>query len=524
MCPMFTPRRLLGFSISVSWLFGAGCGPGGNGKIPPDPPQARILAESSTVADTTLRLNLEVNGCSDVAAVTLVDGETKVKDLTFEGNPTPVEVLPNEISYKSGIAAHLSLRVLVECADGRVLKSQPTSVQFLPVASSILGPNNEQAVPDLFYVRGNSAGAIFGGCVGQPNGTTALAEVDAQGTLLREQTQIPVPCSGNALITDRNPVSGKRWLLEPGVGAFSFDDNLNTYTAVTQFPPSRVTVAYNGDAIIFEGSFPGLGMARFLEKPEVSTGKTMAWDEVYMPNGEVIGDPVVRTDGTLVIPVFQPALGDPTGMLKTEVISFQTGLPVGPGFPLFVITGSGSQRPAVPPGILSPDGQIIYFPVETTPGSSYIIACSATPASGDCPANQKWKTENMSSRIVTLIPFAQGSRLAAIGPQKTFFLEAATGKILNKDNPVSATGNLVTRFLQVGNARDLYLLTGSPSGGYPVEVIAVDSAETGEAYRFQTGTGRVMVGVDSDGQAWLGIGKQLVKPLSLTQYRLAREQ
>jgi len=517
MSAMTSPLRLLGLSTFVSISALCGCGPDGS-TLPPDPPQATLTAESSNVADTKIRLRLSIHGCDNVESATLVDGETLVKNVPYAGNPTDFEVLSNEVSYKSGIAAQLSFRVLVTCADGRTLKSQPTSVQFLPVASSVLGADGGQALPDIFYARGPTRDARFVGCVGQSNGASALAEVNSQGAVTAVQNDLPIPCTQAARFTDKNPVSGKRWLWQVNGGAFAFDDALNTYGAVTSINPGRVAVGPDGNAVLFSGAYPEIGLSKHRH-----TDGAMLWSR-SMP--EVIGDPVVQSNGRLMVPEFLLNLGDERAYINIEAIDYGNGNTLN-SYTLFEMAFTGIERPFVPPAAFNADATQVYIPVESAPGSSFINACVSAPSTATAwctGTNRKWKSANVSSRIVALVPFANNSKLAAIGPQKTFFLDAATGAVLNGANPIVTTGALVTQWIQVGKARDLYLLNGASSGGSPLEIIAVDTPETGEVFRFQTGTGRVMAGTDDEGQVWMGVGKQLVKPLSLTQYRAAREQ
>jgi hypothetical protein len=217
------------------------------------------------------------------------------------------------------------------------------------------------------------------------------------------------------------------------------------------------------------------------------------------------------------MPLYVDPLGNNYGTIRISVFSYNNG-DLLDSYDLFVLPYASIEQPIVPPAAFNVDGSVVYFPYETSAGISEVIACvtSAAPCMG---ANRKWTSSALPSRISQVYPFANNSRLAVVGPQKTFFLDAATGKVINPTKPVIPTGALVTRYIQVGAGTDLYLLNGSSQGGLPTEVVAVDTAEKGEVFRFEAASGSLMVGVDDDGQSWMRVNKQLVKPLSLTSYR-----
>jgi hypothetical protein len=100
--------------------------------------------------------------------------------------------------------------------------------------------------------------------------------------------------------------------------------------------------------------------------------------------------------------------------------------------------------------------------------------------------------------------------------------------VLNKDQkPLSPTGALVARIAQPGPGSAFYLFTSPVSSfdgktPFPMEIIATDAAEKGELYRYQVPGGSLSGALDDSGALWLRVGRKLVKPLALEQYRLVR--
>jgi hypothetical protein len=112
-----------------------------------------------------------------------------------------------------------------------------------------------------------------------------------------------------------------------------------------------------------------------------------------------------------------------------------------------------------------------------------------------------------------------------IGAQKTYFLNEATGQVRNFEGlPVTAAGALFAHSVQPGNANDFYILNG-PAGGYPTEIVALDSPDWGELWRYELASGgelpqtALYLAVDEAGQAWVRSGGKQVKPFTLAQYR-----
>ncbi|RKH12834.1 hypothetical protein D7X74_23025 [Corallococcus sp. CA047B] len=114
--------------------------------------------------------------------------------------------------------------------------------------------------------------------------------------------------------------------------------------------------------------------------------------------------------------------------------------------------------------------------------------------------------------------------MAAIGLQRVWFLNADTGAIVNKDGKsVDASGTLQVVQVQLGRATspEFYLLNGSGPGELPLEIVAVDSGEKGELFRYEVSSS-LSCSVDNDNRLWMRTGNSLVQTLPLADYRKVR--
>jgi len=205
---------------------------------------------------------------------------------------------------------------------------------------------------------------------------------------------------------------------------------------------------------------------------------------------------------------------------------------------VFQQTFEAINTPIAPEVVLSPDGTIIYAPILSISAQNtvqtIIVACS-TQVSGCQGAARKWATAQPFDRQLTnVIPFSHGNLLAAVGPKGAWFLKAQDGSVVSAGgNPITPSLGLQVLGVQAGLGSDLYLLNGPVLGEdvavYPTEVVATDSPEQGELYRFGYGDGTsattsVTMGIDEGGQAWYRVGADLVKPYALSWYRQIKSQ
>lgn len=496
------------FPVCVVLLALLGCGQPSH-PLPPDPPRVSLVAPGADVADSKLDLTLSLSGCDSVKALEIWDHQYFAATVTYGGNPTHVS-LPYNVFHYPSIAVDLSLTAKVICADGRTSTSNPVSVRYFPVAEVVTPQAGGQVVPDVFIAEGQGPNVGFTGCSRNADGTTSLVRVGRTGTVTAYNSSLPFACSNNLWFTDRNLASGKRWAVEPGVGAIAVDPLL-TITAYVLGPVQYLGVGPDGDAVIYLG---GNG-TELIERVSQTDGK-VKWS--YQPDGVVIAPPIAQSTFGVYAPIFVRPAAQTQGVIAVQRIDYDSGLPVARR-DLRMITWGLGDAPPVPPAVFNNDGSLLYFAFQPQADTSVMIAC-ATNEDGCSGSALRWQSPALPANVVAEVPWSNGSLLAAVAPQATWFLDAATGAVLNKGGmAVSPEGALYTTGVQPGQGRDFYFLNGSGvAGTLPVELVAVDAPENGELLRFSTNGSSLMAGVDESGQLWLRVGPNLVRPLPLIEY------
>lgn len=475
----------------------------------------------------SLKLTLNVYGCEEVTQAQILERDSFVRNVVYQGNPTEVALGMNELTAQYatlGIAADLTFTAQATCGDGRSNRSTPAAARFFPV-EELRESGNRQMVPDVFLAEGGLGGPpVFVGCIGAEGGM-ALARVDAQGKVIRANLSLPFPCSYLSQLTESNQATAKRWLWQRGQGAFAFDRDLNV-TSVLLGSVKALGVAPDGDALIWVDQAPVSGLVR-VSHQGTSPGN-IKWK--YSPTGLLMGNPVVQAQTQVaVLPVWFDRLGSYKGTVRVERVSYASGVGVGVN-DLTLIDYGFLNAPRIPPGVFNTDGSVLYFPFQTggtgNSATSAVMAC-ATNADGCSGAALRWRSPSLTGLVLATIPFAGGAQLGCLASQHTWFLDSVTGQVTNREQqPIVADGSLVALGAQAGLGTDFYVLNG-PSGGYPTEIIAVDQPRNGEVYRYQMSggvspTSALTVAVDDSGAGWLRIGLRLVKPLPLREYRRVR--
>jgi hypothetical protein len=303
------------------------------------------------------------------------------------------------------------------------------------------------------------------------------------------------------------------------------DSTLTTFATVTD-PIDILTVGPDGDAIIYDagsnGSDPMLARV-----DHTSKGYHKKWS--VPPPDLLITSPLPRTDDFLVASI--SANGAPTGRANIVVSRVDYGQqnPATGGLVLgqYTVLQVASENPIpseAPPTVFSPDGSLVFIASPSSLGST-VLACPSQ--ANDCASAPVWKT-TLNAPIVAMVPYAAGTRLAAIASQKVWFLDASTGAITNKDSaPLSPEGGLVVLQVQSGAppaAQAFYLLNGPPpQDNLPtpqaLEIVATDDPAKGELYRYQVNAGSLSVAMDDAGTLWMRVNGDLVRPLTPAEYR-----
>jgi hypothetical protein len=494
----------------------------------PELPQVSLTVLEPSTVGTSLKLSVSVSGCDAVRSLRLYDREELLKSVPYGANPTPVELAKNEIPYTRGIAALLSLTARVTCADERTNISQPQPATFFPV-EEVVEPlsADTQVVPDIFVAEGSGAGVAFLGCTLDANGRSWLSRVPGSNPGSVQRLEMPFPCNTRTSISERR--SGWRWVWTPEEGFLAIDESFSAFKAISYLPVDRLTVMPEGDALVWDAGAGGTPktfrrISPAGEEKWMLMGGSPALEREF--HGFLIAEPVLRGDGMVAVPVQQGTPDMTAANILVGVLDYETGLWSG-NFSL-IDSISPFNAPA-PPVALDATGTLLYLATQGTI-APYVRACTiGGSGEGRCEGeNRRWISANLQGSMAALVPYANGTRVAAIGPHHLWSLDAASGAVRSRDNqPLSPEGALVARFAQPGPGNDFYLLnsaapTQSQPYPLPMEILATDAAEKGELFRYQVPGGSLYGAVDDGGALWLRVGRKLVKPLSPEQYRVAR--
>jgi hypothetical protein len=518
-------------------LLALSCGGGGGNKPPvKDPPQAVLSVPKPNVAGPKLTVSISATGCDQIQSLSIYDGEDFLKSVPYSGpGSVSVDLLANEVKYTRGIAVQMSLKARVVCTDGRQNDSQPQPATFFPAAEVIEPRSGGQVVTDNFVVEGSLPLPYFIGCGNDASqgGKPYLYKVDKNGNVVN-QTAMPFLCTTNTVITPKNASSGKRWVWTPDAGAIAVDSSL-TITGRVTLPLDLLEVGPDGDAIIYDAGAGG--SAKQVYRARHDTGANR-WPRVYNPIGLLINSPVAR--GSDIVFASVTSDGASAGRANIVVARVDYGLQdVNTGgieLGNTIMTEIASDTPLAteaPPSIFSPDGNVLYMAFGGLGGVTEVRAC-VTSASGCQGTAQRWANPPiLTGAVVALVPYAAGTRVAAIAPQKVWFLDASNGNVTNKGgigSPMISSGALVVLQVQsgaAGNPLAFYLLNGpAPQTNLPppqpLEIVATDDPAKGELYRYSIGSGSMAVAIDDAGTLWMRAGPNLVRPLTLAEYRQVR--
>jgi len=527
-------RRAWRPALLVASSVAAACG----GKEPPpptpDPPQVALTVPAGIIADVKLQVIVTVSGCEGGSTLNVNDRETLLRTFPHGGGTMTLTLERNDIPYATvGLAANLSLNAVATCSDGRTNRSQPAPVTYFPVQRLIVDPQNAgQVVTDHFVIdpppaSNPSRGITFLGCGVPPTEISTMYRVDVSGNVTGT-VGMPIICTPETVITERNPVSGKRWVWTPNVGAFAIDEELRiTARTTTDIGPTQLTVLAEGDAIIVNR----IDEVRRLSHNPNGTSESIAevkW--LYAPPTleSVIAPPLIRADGMIVI----ASLGPGPDSFRTDV----TVTELEAEQPTTVAEARGAYKlrtfarnERLPLGAFNDTGRTLYLGLQLGSEQSQVIACAADQ--DECEGSRlQWTSDALPVPLVHVLYHPAASRVVAVGQQRVWFLDAS-GQIRNRDKrSIDANGALnVLQVLRRPNSPEFYLLNAPARGldGYPTlpnEIVAVDQTAGGEArelFRHQV-VGSLGGALDADGRLWIRTGFDLVQTLPLTDYRRYR--
>jgi hypothetical protein len=497
------------------------------------PPSVFLVAPQSNVVGRSFKVRVNVTGCEKVEQLQLEQSGEIFKTATFRGANTEIEVMPGDLArfYGTvGIAADLTLRARAICNDGRENRSQAVGIKFFPVAN-VVEPTGAQAIimPDSFVAEGgvNATPVTFIGCANTSLGLS-LVRLDLAGQVVGINQSPLFPCDYYATITAKVS-GGLRWLYQADKGAFAFDQNLDITGGLLGDAFGMFWAAPDGDALIWESSFGSNNSFKKLRRDRnPATGQNIAW-ATFVP-GLVNGEPAIDpSTGLVMVPSWRvPLTAMELGNQTIQYVDYQTGQVTGQR--VLVSQRFELFEAAKPPFVaFSPDGRTIYIPVpvQGAANQSAVIACGTQGGGSGC--TPRWRTVNFDGLVRYIIPFANGSKVAAIADDRVWFIDessvASTGMVLNPGGlPTAVSGQLSVSGVQTGSKGDFYLLAGTP---FATEIIAFDDPSNGEVWRysFQGGDApqnAITMAIDDSGAAWLRIGVNQVRPLALTEYRNVR--
>ena len=507
---LLAPRALVA-TLGISVL--TACG---DPKPPPtpDPPQVTLTVPEPNTAAPTLKIRVIVSGCDTVSQLAISDRDTFIKTVPYTSGSMDFEIASNELKYPNGIAAKLALNAKATCNDGRTNVSQPQAATFLPVTKVVKDADpNGQVVTDFFIAEGSGAGVNFIGCGNPTTGIGTLFRVDGAGQLLKS-VEMGLPCSPFTVYTDVHPTSDKRWVWTPQVGAVAVksDFTISGRTRTT-YVLANLSMMDNGDALLADEDHI---VSRL---KHTSTNGGTQWD--FASPWPLIAPPLQKGSDVLVAFVRQtdPAKADVLQIVVGRLDANGTGALELVSERVILDYNGNFQSP--PLASFSPDGATLYLGFPFGSNQSRVQACRTELSGCEGPA-LKWTSGNLPVPLQFILPFAAGSRVAAIGAQRVWFLNSDTGAIANKDGKsVDASGNLRVIQVQLGRATssEFYLLNGpAVAGALPLEIVAVDSAEKGELFRYEVSSS-LSCSVDNDNRLWMRTGNNLVQALPLADYR-----
>jgi hypothetical protein len=523
----FPKRQALRAALLLASGLSASCGDPKRPSIP-DPPQVTLTVPEGNVVDKVLKVVVTVSGCEKVSKLSLNDRDTPLKTFPYTEGTVTLELTPADIPFPTvGMAANLSLNAEAVCDDDRKNRSQPQAATWFPVAQVKTDPQNGAPFNYPLAIEGSGSNAAFISC-GQPtNGVPTLYRLSANGEVRAQQ--MPTTCTPETVITAPSP-QGNRWVWTPGVTAFSLDSGFNiTARSNPNVLVSALTVMDNGDAVVMDRNI----LRRLSQSDSDSLGVAReVWNYEPPQIGPLIAPPWVRSGSPSVL--MHATLITTSNASRADLIINE----VDPATGAFItrrtlrnILGTGNTFP-VPAGAFSDDGNTLYlaFPVGTDQGQ--VVAC-VTTGDGCTGSTARWTSPVLGAEIERLVPYAGGSRVAAVGAQRTWLLDDTNqGSIRNKDNAsVDANGALTVLHVLPGRVgtNDLFLLAGparrqGDAPTLPMEIIALDQAPSGQArelYRYQVPVS-MGAALDFDGRVWLRTGGKLAQALPTSQYRAFR--
>ncbi|MFP2931624.1 hypothetical protein ACLESO_41855, partial [Pyxidicoccus sp. 3LG] len=438
------PRHAWRAALALAASLSASCG--GDPKPPPtpDPPQVALTVPEGNVAGTSLKVVVTVSGCDAVSSLNLYDRQTFLKAFSYSGGTANLELLSADIPYRTaGMAANLSIIAEAVCDDGRKNTSQPQPATFFPVTRVLDDPQRGQVFNHPLAIEGSGNNVAFIGCSGPTAGTHTLYRQPVAGGTA-QTLAMPTLCNAETVIT-APAGDGTRWVWTPGFSAFAVDSNFQiTSRSHPDFAIRTLTVLNDGDALI--RSLSVVRVSRLSRRaPSPGAIGEEKWVYTTQKIGTALAPMKVRDGRVLVVNQYETDAN--RAQIVVEELDAGDSNPATGGALLntYVIRDiiSPSATPPVPAGAFSDDGSLLFlgfYPVAND--RSQVVACAAN--ANNCEgANSRWSSPQLVGPIKQLVPYANGSRIAAVGTQRVWLLATSDGTVRSKDGAsIDANGAL----------------------------------------------------------------------------------
>jgi hypothetical protein len=506
---------------------------------PPPPPQVFLTIAEPNVIGNSVDGQVAVSGCNKVMGVEIRQNGMFLTTVPFANSPTKFSLpvaLFKDLWGQLGFAASLTLTAKVVCDDARNNLSQPVGVTLFPVEKNAAIP-----MPSTFVAQGGIGGnpVEFVGCakvnIDNYIGNALVRMSASTGDILAYNKN--VPCNAGAQISEKatqlSPAT--RWILDTvSQTAYLIDsvklDQLKVIGDINgPFKMKRMGVGKGGSALFWRDNVQ-MGQLVYA-RPVTSTLND--WMQNFPE--KMNADPVIdEAGGVIWTSSWQYNIGNFVGNTVVLKYSILNGMLLNgsPNPPVIKRQTFGLiNKPFDPQGSFNADGTLLYLPFLSEANGivkSTVLACP-TSLTG-CENATLDINRTFDGVIQLVIPFAGG--VAALGPYQAWFL-TNKGAIRNLgEQPLRPSGSLIFNGAQPGKGSDFYLFAaprdtaGDPSP-YPTELIATDRPENGELWRVQYGTGEsdltsFLFALDDNGQPWIRMGTNQVKPLTNAQYRMSR--
>lgn len=489
---------------------------------PVEKPQVAIHMPMIDVVGEDLSFTVNVSGCDTLQTLEIYDGSQFIKSVPPSLPQTEVTVLANELDYSRGFALSVAFRARAVCSDGRENLSRAQAATYMPVERVFLPPPGDQFVTDLFTVEGHGDEATFIGCTwNETYSQTTFVRVDQTGAVVKESLAMPFSCTHLSQVSERHPVTGKRWLWDPVGGAVAINDALAFSGQYLGALDGFLVDPASGDGVVIP-AFSDIRLRRIRHDAPNSA----VWDEDLKLNALPKGLPAMTPLGLMVPAETWDLIPEEVNTLSVFRIDVETGSVVGQ---TDVLNGTVDAAPYSQHEhftmTVKEDGARVYVPRLGLDGKGTVRACSTEVADCSQAPGLLWESPPHGEWPSFIRSYANGTRVLVASAFWVMVLEASTGERIGE--PINPTGAQYFSDVVFGEGESFYLLTSPTQDDgsvLPIGVVAVDDPVLGPVFRYNVRGGSLALSLDEEGATWMRVGAKLAKALPLSDYRAALER